>query len=118
MFSPELCSVRQAVEAAQKAGKSPDTFYCLELLQETGILTVPGADSVLANYLSLPSGCILLGGRVTNLQLRSVGMYVPSGQGLSAAAEHLRLLWALLHSVPLKCCMDVCCCIPVQVASA
>ena len=32
----------QAIEAARKAGKPADTFYCLELLQETGILTVPG----------------------------------------------------------------------------
>ena len=44
-------SILQAVEAAQKAGKSPDTFYCLELLQETGILTVPGA------LLFLPISC-------------------------------------------------------------
>ena len=33
----------QAVQAAQKEGKSPDTFYCLELLEDTGILTVPGS---------------------------------------------------------------------------
>ena len=30
------------MQAAKKAGKAPDTFYCLELLQATGILTVPG----------------------------------------------------------------------------
>ena len=33
----------QAVKAAQDAGKAPDTFYCLALLEETGILTVPGS---------------------------------------------------------------------------
>ena len=33
----------QAIEAAQKAGKAPDTFYCLDLLEQTGILTVPGS---------------------------------------------------------------------------
>ena len=33
----------QAIKAAQDAGKAPDTFYCLALLEETGILTVPGS---------------------------------------------------------------------------
>lgn len=33
----------QAVEAAKKAGKPADTFYCLALLEDTGILTVPGS---------------------------------------------------------------------------
>ena len=33
----------QAIDAAAKAGKPADTFYCLELLEETGILTVPGS---------------------------------------------------------------------------
>lgn len=33
----------QALEAAKKAGKPADTFYCLDLLEETGILTVPGS---------------------------------------------------------------------------
>ena len=33
----------QAIEAAQAAGKAADTFYCLALLEETGILTVPGS---------------------------------------------------------------------------
>lgn len=32
-----------AIEAAREAGKEPDTFYCLELLKETGIVTVPGS---------------------------------------------------------------------------
>ena len=32
----------QALEAAKKAGKAADTWYCLQLLEETGILTVPG----------------------------------------------------------------------------
>jgi len=30
-----------AVEAARAAGKAADTFYCLELLKETGIVVVP-----------------------------------------------------------------------------
>ena len=41
--SAEGLSAMQAVQAAQKEGKSPDTFYCLELLEDTGILTVPGS---------------------------------------------------------------------------
>lgn len=43
MYSfPQLHLPPKAVEAAKAAGKTPDTFYCLELLQETGIVTVPG----------------------------------------------------------------------------
>lgn len=42
---PPLCV--QAMQAAKKAGKAPDTWYCLELLQATGILTVPGATGAL-----------------------------------------------------------------------
>lgn len=44
MYSfPRLHLPPKAVEAAKAAGKTPDTFYCLELLKETGIVTVPGA---------------------------------------------------------------------------
>lgn len=32
-----------AIEAARKAGKQPDTFYALEVLDETGICVVPGS---------------------------------------------------------------------------
>eukprot|EP00941_MAST-03F_sp_MAST-3F-sp1_P003575 g3575.t1 len=32
-----------AVAAAEKLGKEPDMFYCLELLKNTGIITVPGS---------------------------------------------------------------------------
>jgi len=32
-----------AVEAARAKGKSPDVLYCLELLAETGLSTVPGS---------------------------------------------------------------------------
>lgn len=43
MYSfPRLHLPARAVEAAKAAGKAPDTFYCLELLQATGIVTVPG----------------------------------------------------------------------------
>lgn len=38
-----LAPMPQAIEAAQAAGKAADTFYCLALLEETGILTVPGS---------------------------------------------------------------------------
>lgn len=44
MYSfPRLHLPRRAQEAARAAGKTPDTFYCLELLEETGIVTVPGS---------------------------------------------------------------------------
>lgn len=33
----------QAMEAAKKAGKPADVFYCLKLLEATGISTVPGS---------------------------------------------------------------------------
>lgn len=41
--SAGACQCVQALEAAKKAGKPADTFYCLDLLEETGILTVPGS---------------------------------------------------------------------------
>eukprot|EP00890_Picochlorum_soloecismus_P003603 jgi/Picsp_1/4243/NSC_01752-R1_alanine aminotransferase len=44
MYSfPRLHLPPKAIEAAKQAGKTPDTFYCLELLKETGISTVPGS---------------------------------------------------------------------------
>lgn len=32
----------QAVEAAKAAGMAPDAFYCMKLLEDSGIVTVPG----------------------------------------------------------------------------
>ena len=32
-----------AIRAAEQAGKAADTFYCLRLLDETGLVTVPGS---------------------------------------------------------------------------
>jgi glutamate--glyoxylate aminotransferase len=44
MYSfPRLHLPPKAIEAAKAAGKTPDTFYCLQLLEETGIVTVPGS---------------------------------------------------------------------------
>ena len=41
MYVPErVCT---CVQAAKKAGKAPDALYCMELLEETGIVTVPGS---------------------------------------------------------------------------
>ena len=40
---PKLELTENAVAAAKAAGKTPDTFYCLSLLEDTGIVTVPGA---------------------------------------------------------------------------
>ena len=40
---PRLHLPQKAIEAAKAAGKAPDAFYCLKLLEETGISTVPGS---------------------------------------------------------------------------
>lgn len=39
---PTIHLPAKAQEAAKEAGKSPDDFYCLELLDATGICIVPG----------------------------------------------------------------------------
>ncbi|XP_039130555.1 glutamate--glyoxylate aminotransferase 2-like isoform X1 [Dioscorea cayenensis subsp. rotundata] len=44
MYSfPQIRLPPRAIEAAKKAGKVPDVFYCLKLLEATGISTVPGS---------------------------------------------------------------------------
>ncbi|KAL2903360.1 Glutamate--glyoxylate aminotransferase 2 [Bienertia sinuspersici] len=44
MYSfPQICLPPRAIEAAKKANKQPDVFYCLKLLEATGISTVPGS---------------------------------------------------------------------------
>ncbi|RMZ57633.1 hypothetical protein APUTEX25_001833, partial [Auxenochlorella protothecoides] len=44
MYSfPRLHLPAKAIQAAKEAGKDPDTFYCLALLADTGIVTVPGS---------------------------------------------------------------------------
>lgn len=40
---PNITLPPKAIEAAKAAGKSPDVFYCLELLNETGLSCVPGS---------------------------------------------------------------------------
>eukprot|EP01087_Luapelamoeba_hula_P002861 TRINITY_DN1265_c0_g1_i1.p1 TRINITY_DN1265_c0_g1~~TRINITY_DN1265_c0_g1_i1.p1 ORF type:complete len:559 (-),score=94.40 TRINITY_DN1265_c0_g1_i1:27-1703(-) len=40
---PQIRLPARAIEHARKEGKSPDLMYCLAMLQETGICTVPGA---------------------------------------------------------------------------
>ncbi|KAK4261363.1 hypothetical protein QN277_004370 [Acacia crassicarpa] len=43
MYSfPRIRLPPRAIEAAQQARKAPDVFYCLKLLEVTGISTVPG----------------------------------------------------------------------------
>ncbi|GBF98865.1 hypothetical protein Rsub_11469 [Raphidocelis subcapitata] len=39
---PRLSLPRKAVAAARAAGRAPDAFYCLRLLEASGIVTVPG----------------------------------------------------------------------------
>ncbi|KAJ8484287.1 hypothetical protein OPV22_016772 [Ensete ventricosum] len=44
MYSfPQIRLPPRAIEAAKSAGKAPDVFYCLKLLEATGISTVPGS---------------------------------------------------------------------------
>ncbi|GLJ21097.1 hypothetical protein SUGI_0385480 [Cryptomeria japonica] len=44
MYSfPQLKLPPKAIAAAKEAGKAPDVFYCLKLLEATGISTVPGS---------------------------------------------------------------------------
>ena len=38
-----LCLTWNSAQAAKKTGKAPDFFYCKQLLEETGIVTVPGS---------------------------------------------------------------------------
>jgi aspartate/methionine/tyrosine aminotransferase len=40
---PEVHMPPGAVAAAEAAGKKPDVFYCLQLLEEAGICTIPGS---------------------------------------------------------------------------
>ncbi|KYQ93252.1 alanine transaminase [Tieghemostelium lacteum] len=40
---PQIRLPTKAVEHAKSIKKSPDTFYCISLLEETGIVTVPGS---------------------------------------------------------------------------
>jgi len=40
---PQITLPPKAVDAAKAAGKVPDTFYALALLEETGIVVVPGS---------------------------------------------------------------------------
>eukprot|EP00246_Nothoceros_aenigmaticus_P005444 TRINITY_DN1750_c0_g1_i2.p1 TRINITY_DN1750_c0_g1~~TRINITY_DN1750_c0_g1_i2.p1 ORF type:complete len:453 (+),score=66.56 TRINITY_DN1750_c0_g1_i2:145-1503(+) len=44
MYSfPQIKLPRTAIAAAKESGKAPDVFYCLKLLEATGISTVPGS---------------------------------------------------------------------------
>jgi len=40
---PTICLPEKAMEAAQKEGKQGDEFYCLKLLDATGVCIVPGS---------------------------------------------------------------------------
>ena len=40
---PKLELPKKAIEAAQEQGMVPDAFWCLQLLEKTGILVVPGS---------------------------------------------------------------------------
>lgn len=44
MYSfPQIQLPPRAIDAAKKLEKAPDVFYCLKLLEATGISTVPGS---------------------------------------------------------------------------
>lgn len=40
---PRIYFSNKAVEAARERGMEPDLFYCLEVLENTGIVLVPGS---------------------------------------------------------------------------
>lgn len=40
---PTVRLPEKAIQAAKDAGKNPDDFYCLRLLDATGICVVPGS---------------------------------------------------------------------------
>ena len=40
---PQISMSPRAITTAEAKGYTPDMFYCLELLKETGIVTVPGS---------------------------------------------------------------------------
>ena len=40
---PRIHLPAAAIRAAEEAGKAADTYYCLRLLEETGLVTVPGS---------------------------------------------------------------------------
>jgi alanine transaminase len=40
---PRIKLPQKAIEAAKEAGKEPDAFYCLKLLDATGVCLVPGS---------------------------------------------------------------------------
>jgi len=40
---PQIRLPEKAIEAAKQANKAPDAFYCLDLLEKTGICVVPGS---------------------------------------------------------------------------
>ncbi|XP_024312791.1 glutamate--glyoxylate aminotransferase 2-like, partial [Brachypodium distachyon] len=39
----QICLPKRAIDTAKSAGKEPDVFYCLKLLEATRISTVPGS---------------------------------------------------------------------------
>ena len=40
---PKLTLPQKAIDEARKQGKEPDAFYCLALLDATGVCCVPGS---------------------------------------------------------------------------
>ena len=40
---PTIKLPRKAIQAAKKTNRQPDEFYCLRLLDATGVCVVPGA---------------------------------------------------------------------------
>lgn len=40
---PQITMPEGAIQAAKKVKKAPDAFYCMQLLEKTGICVVPGS---------------------------------------------------------------------------
>lgn len=43
IYTSSVCMIEKAVEEAQSQGIAPDEFYCLQMLEQTGIVVVPGS---------------------------------------------------------------------------
>lgn len=54
---PRIELPQKAIKAAEAANKAPDAFYCIQLLNATGIVVVPGSGF---GQVSLIYTCIVL----------------------------------------------------------
>jgi hypothetical protein len=95
MYSfPQLRLPAKAVAAAKAAGKAPDVFYCLRLLEETGVL----------HYV------MLLRFIVTLRRILSQGVSAAESGRLPVAAAYKMCGWRVTcyHPIVHACCFPCC----------